>query len=199
MKKVLNEFHIAELIVLGIVILIAIVFNVWIFTSVAVYLILRKIDGKGFKVLRYVAPSLLLVTGTKWIVRSMAYTIFIDSSSLTWPPISYQIDNVFSVFYVLPVLAFGLIVLMYSKKIDASRLISFTFIMALLGVSLEMVAYLGSLLFRSTFGYFNTIQQAYFISNLTPYLLGAVLFILYKNIFGYGESKEIYEVYEETI
>jgi len=100
---------------------------------------------------------------------------------------------------MLPVVAFGLIVIVYLKKVDTNKLISFTFITALLGVSLEMVAYIGALLFRSAFGNLTTIQQAYTISNLTPFLLGAVLFILYKDIFGYGESKEIYEVYEETI
>ena len=180
-------------------ILMSIVFNVWIFTSVAVYLILRKIDGYGFKVLRYLAPSLILIAGAKWIVRNKVYSIILDSNDFTWPRVSYQFDNVFSVFYMLPVVAFGLIVIVYLKKVDTNKLISFTFITALLGVSLEMVAYIGALLFRSAFGNLTTIQQAYTISNLTPFLLGAVLFILYKDIFGYGESKEIYEVYEETI
>jgi len=199
MKKVFYEFHSAELIAFAIMILMSIVFNVWIFTSVAVYLILRKIDGYGFKVLRYLAPSLILIAGAKWIVRNKVYSIILDSNDFTWPRVSYQFDNVFSVFYMLPVVAFGLIVIVYLKKVDTNKLISFTFITALLGVSLEMVAYIGALLFRSAFGNLTTIQQAYTISNLTPFLLGAVLFILYKDIFGYGESKEIYEVYEETI
>lgn len=201
MEIIKNEFQVVDYIVIGLGI-VSLLFGLWAIPSVIVYLISRKVDNKGFKIVSYIAVILLLLSSAGWRLQVQLMNFLIESSIFSFgSDYSLYPSIVHSIIFILPFVGYLLMLLFYISS-KRNNVVFVSLIIVVLGNLFVVLYNILTSYYNSVYEMVMIPYQVYLISNLEPYLMMLVLLILYKEVLFPSknkEQKELYERHEETV